>query len=74
MVRRVGSVPLQVPAPPVAAYTAVDMRWGWKVNRDLELSLTLQNLFDPQHPEFNAAPARSEFERSVFLKLLWRPL
>ena len=36
--------------------------------------MTLQNLFDPQHPEFNAAPARSEFERSVFLKLLWRPL
>jgi len=72
IMRRVGSVPLQAPAPPVPAYTAVDMRWGWKLRRDLELSLTLQNLFDDAHPEFNAAPGRSEFERSAFLKLLWR--
>jgi iron complex outermembrane receptor protein len=70
--RRVGSVPLQAPAPPVPAYTAVDLRWGWKVSREVELSLTLQNLFDPEHPEFNAAPGRSEFERGAFLKLLWR--
>jgi iron complex outermembrane receptor protein len=57
----------------VPAYTAVDLRWGWKVSREVELSLTLQNLFDPEHPEFNAAP-RSEFERGAFLKLLWRQL
>jgi hypothetical protein len=38
----------------------------------VELSLTLQNLFDSAHPEFNAAPGRSEFERGAFLKLLWR--
>jgi iron complex outermembrane receptor protein len=72
IVRRVGSVPLQAPAAPVPAYTAVDARWGWKVSRELEVSLTLQNMFDPSHPEFNAAPGRSEFERTAFLKLIWR--
>jgi iron complex outermembrane receptor protein len=68
MVRRVGSLPLQA----VPAYTAVDARWGWKPGRDTEVSLTLQNLFDRAHPEFGAAPGRSEFGRAAFLKLLWR--
>ena len=68
LVRRVGSLP----QPMLPGYMAVDARWGWKVNHDLEVSLTLQNLLDPSHPEFNAAPGRSEFERAFFLKLLWR--
>ena len=72
MIRRIGSVPLQAPSPPIPAYTAVDVRWGWKVSRQVEVSLTLQNLLDSKHPEFNAAPGRSEFERGAFLKLLWR--
>lgn len=68
MVRRVGALPL----PAVPAYTAVDARFGWRASRDFELSLTLQNLLDRRHAEFGAAPARVEFQRSVFLKLLWR--
>ena len=72
MLRRVGSVPQQAPALPVPAYTAVDLRWGWRAGKDVELSLTVQNLFDPSHPEFNTAPNRSEYERGAYLNLLWR--
>jgi len=68
IVRGVGALP----SPAVPAYTAVDARLGWRPSREMEFSLTLQNLFDRAHPEFGAAPGRSEYERGVFLKLLWR--
>jgi hypothetical protein len=28
-------------------------------------------MFDPSHPEFGAAPNRSEIDRSIFAKLVW---
>jgi iron complex outermembrane receptor protein len=62
-----------LPNPAVPAYTAVDARLGWRARRDTELSLAVQNLFDPRHVEFGAAGTASEIPRSVFLKLLWRP-
>ena len=68
MVRHVSSLP----QPAVPAYTAVDARWGWRPSRTTEISLVLQNLFDRDHPEFGAAGVRSEYGRSIFLKLLWR--
>ncbi len=68
LVRHVGALP----NPVVPSYTAVDARLGWRLHRDFELSLTAQNLFDSSHPEWGAAPVRPEFERGVFLKLLWR--
>jgi iron complex outermembrane receptor protein len=67
MVRRVG----ELPHPIVPAYTAVDVRYAWRVRPDLELSLLGQNLFDRSHPEFNALPGRSEFERGIFLRARW---
>jgi iron complex outermembrane receptor protein len=67
MLRRVAALP----DPVVPAYNAVDIRYGWKVRPDLELSATVQNLLDPDHAEFNAASGRSEFERGVFLKARW---
>jgi iron complex outermembrane receptor protein len=59
-------------SPAVPAYTTVDMRYGWKLRRDLELSLVGQNLFDQKHAEYGAAPARSVYERALFIKLVWR--
>lgn len=53
------------------SYTDVDTRYAWRVRRSLELSLLEQNLFDRSHPEFNAAPGRSEVERGVFLQARW---
>jgi iron complex outermembrane receptor protein len=67
LVRRVASLP----EPAVPAYTAVDARYGWRPRRDLEVSLVARNLLDAGHPEFNAAPGRSEIGRSVLLRLKW---
>lgn len=67
-VRHVGALP----DPAVPSYTAVDARVGWRPSPDIEVSLSLQNMFDAGHAEFGSAATRSEFERSVFLKLLWR--
>ena len=66
-VRRVAALP----EPAVPAYTAVDLRYGWRVSRSLEISLVAQNLLDAAHPEFGAAPGRSEIGRSVFLQARW---
>ena len=68
MVRHVSTLP----NPVVPAYTAVDARLGWRPSRAIEWSLTLQNMFDPAHAEFNAPGTRPEFERAVFLRLVWR--
>lgn len=72
MVRRVGSLPLQTLGVAVPAYTAVDARWGWRINRNVEVALTLQNLLDPRHAEFNPPAVRSEFGRSAFVNLVLR--
>jgi iron complex outermembrane receptor protein len=66
-VRRVGALP----DPAVPQYTALDLRYGWRAARGLELSLTVRNALDPAHPEFNAAPGRSEIARSVFGAVRW---
>ena len=68
MARHVG--PLATPAVP--AYTAVDLRWGWRLRKDLELSLTGQNLFDKRHAEWGAPATRAEIERPVYVKAVWQ--
>jgi iron complex outermembrane receptor protein len=64
----------QLPNPVVPAYTAVDMRLGWRINRNADLSLSGQNLFDRHHVEFtgNLLSSASLVERAVFLKLQLR--
>ncbi|WP_235548615.1 TonB-dependent receptor plug domain-containing protein [Noviherbaspirillum sp. Root189] len=61
-----------LPTPAVPSYTAIDLRYGWKIQRDLELSVTGQNLIDRSHAEYGSAPGRSEYERAFFIKLLWK--
>jgi len=56
----------------VPAYTSLDVRLGWKISPELELSIVGQNLLDAAHGEFGAAATRSEFERGVFVKAVWR--
>jgi len=67
-VRHVG----ELPHPAVPDYTAVDLRYGWRMLEELELSVTLRNAFDEEHAEFNPAPARSEIAREIYAKLEWR--
>jgi iron complex outermembrane receptor protein len=69
MLRWVG----KLPNPSVPAYTAVDLRYGWNLSRNLDLSLIGRNLLDPHHGEFGAAGNRSDYERALMLKLVWRP-
>jgi iron complex outermembrane receptor protein len=64
LVRHVSSLP----NPDVPGYTALDLRYAWRPNRRLELSLTAQNLFDPEHAEFaTSAQPPVELERGVFI-------
>ena len=57
--------------PDVPAYTAVDARFGWQLRRDLELSVTGQNLFG-SHAEYGPGATRSEIPAAIFVKLLWQ--
>lgn len=61
----------RLPNPAVPSYTAVDARYAWRLQKELEISVTAQNLFDKRHPESGAAATRSEIERGVFLKVKW---
>lgn len=59
-------------SPAVPAYTTLDLRYGWRIQPNLELSVSAQNLLDRAHSEFGAGVGASVFERSVFLQLAWR--
>ncbi|WP_241687727.1 TonB-dependent receptor [Janthinobacterium sp. 17J80-10] len=59
-------------SPTVPEYTTVDLRYGWKVRPDLEFSVTAQNLLGGGHAEYGDATTRSEFDRSLFVKLVSR--
>jgi len=67
-VRAVGSLP----NPAVPSYVALDLRWGWQVSQQLELSLAGQNLTDRGRPEFGAVATRGEVPRSLLVKLVWK--
>ena len=69
MLRYVGALP----NPHVPSYTAIDARLGWQASKALNLSVVLQNLFDPGHPEWGFAANRAEHQRGIFFKALWRP-
>jgi iron complex outermembrane receptor protein len=57
----------------VPSYTAVDLRYGWRVHQGLEFALIGRNLLDPHHAETGAAPGRHSFGRELLLKLVWTP-
>jgi len=67
MLRRVGALA----RPAVPPYTAVDLRYGWRVRPGLELSVIGQNLLDPGHAEFGNPATRSEYERALALRIVW---
>jgi len=58
--------------PLVPSYTALDLRLGWQLRSNVELSLAGQNLLDNGHGEFANVATRTDFKRAVFLKLLCR--
>lgn len=62
-----------LPSPIVPAYTAVDGRFNWRLNRDLDVALSAQNIFDAGgHAEFGAPASRSVFKRNIAITGTWR--
>ncbi|MGH8286319.1 MAG: hypothetical protein ACRETT_11205, partial [Steroidobacteraceae bacterium] len=66
-VRRVDDLP----NPVVPDYTAVNVRYAWRVRPKVEISITGTNVSDGKHPEFGSAASRSVYERGVHGKILW---
>jgi iron complex outermembrane receptor protein len=65
-VRRVGSTG----RPAVPAYTALDLRFGWRFAPGMELSVIGANLNGGGHGEYGVTNFRSEVGRSIGLKLV----
>ena len=61
----------QVQGFKLPSYTALDVNISWALMPHLELSLLGQNLLGGGHAEFGTAPGRSEFERTLFAKIVW---
>jgi iron complex outermembrane receptor protein len=66
-VRRVASLP----NPAVPAYTAANVRFGWRLRPDLAVSIKGEDLFDSDHSEFGTSVGRSELSRGVFARVTW---
>jgi iron complex outermembrane receptor protein len=58
--------------PEVAAYTAVDLRFGWRFAPGMELSVVGANL-NGSHGEYGAEGFRTEVGRTLGVKLVWQP-
>jgi iron complex outermembrane receptor protein len=61
MLRYVGALP----SPALPAYTEVDARLGWRMNRTVEFSLRGANLLHARHYEFSPAAGGEGIYRSV---------
>jgi iron complex outermembrane receptor protein len=60
--RSIGSIT----APPVPAYTELNVRIGWRATPRVELAVVGHDLLHDHHPEFGPPlPRREEFERGV---------
>lgn len=58
--------------PDVPAYSAVDIRYGWKPRPGMEISVTGQNLLGDGHGEFTNIATRTEIGRGVYVSFVNR--
>ncbi|HXJ56597.1 MAG TPA: TonB-dependent receptor [Verrucomicrobiae bacterium] len=59
----------------VPSYLSLDVRLGWQPLKNLEFSVTGQNLLDDRHPEFGPTVVpiqRTEVQRGIYGKILFR--
>jgi iron complex outermembrane receptor protein len=62
-----------LPNPKVPSYSLLDARWGWRLSRELELSLLVANAFNREHVEFTPITQAALLGRAYFLKVTWSP-
>jgi len=55
----------------VPSYSTTDARVAWRVNRDLELSVAVSNLFDREHVEFDEHGFPAQIPRSTWAQVRW---
>jgi iron complex outermembrane recepter protein len=59
----------------IPAYSTLDVRYGWRWDRNLELSVTAQNLLDRHHQEFaqdNILALNRQVPRSVYVRASYK--
>ncbi len=58
----------------VKDFWRLDMRYGWRISDQLELSLAAQNILDEAHQEFGEANSynTTEIGRSLYGKVTWK--
>jgi iron complex outermembrane receptor protein len=63
-----------LPEGDIPHYLRFDVRLGWHMSKNLELSVVGQNLFNKSHPEFGAeaGQTQTEAEQGAYLKLTGR--
>jgi iron complex outermembrane receptor protein len=64
-----------LPSQDVDSYFTLAVRLGWKLDRNVELSVVGQNLLDNQHPEYKPEfidTIPTEVERGVYGKVTWQ--
>jgi iron complex outermembrane receptor protein len=64
-----------LPSQDVDSYITLDVRLGWKLHEDVELSVIGQNLLDDHHPEYKPEfidTIPTEVQRSVYGKVTWQ--
>lgn len=57
---------------PVPAYNAIDVRFGWRIQRNLDLSIIGANIFGTQHAEYGSDQYRAVIPTGVFGRLTWQ--
>ena len=57
-------------SPVVPSYLAIDFRYSWRPQRNLEISVTGQNLLGTQHGEFTDMATRAEIGPNVFFNVV----
>jgi iron complex outermembrane recepter protein len=67
----IDSLPQSVTGEGVGGYQDLDVRLGWRVAHQVQLSLLGSNLLHDHHVEFGVPGQRSAIRRSVYGKVAW---
>ena len=63
----------RLPNPEVPAHLVTDVRAGWRLSREIDLSLVVDDVFNRRYAEAGAASQRALFGRTAFVRLTWAP-